>query len=123
MRGAGSLLALLIAAIAAGGLIVSFKPDQSQTTTEKNDGVPSAEAYVEDILGLRFKTAPVLVPVSKETWRARVDANLSAQFGPGGLARRSRALDLLGFRAICTWRAIEIARKFDFRGVERKSWD
>jgi len=98
MRGAGSLLALLIAAIAAGGLIVSFKPDQSQTTTEKNDGVPSAEAYVEDILGLRFKTAPVLVPVSKETWRARVDANLSAQFGPGGLARRSRALDLLGFR-------------------------
>ena len=98
MRGAGSLLALLIAAIAAGGLIVSFKSDQPQTTTEKNDGVPSAEAYVEDILGLRFKTAPVLVPVSKETWRARVDANLSAQFGPGGLARRSRALDLLGFR-------------------------
>ena len=98
MRGTGSLLILLIAAVAAGVLLVVFKPDQLPRTDTQNGAAPSAEAYVEEILRLRFKAAPVLLPVPRETWLARVDANLSAQFGPGGLARRSRALDLLGFR-------------------------
>ena len=98
MRGTGSLLILLIAAVAAGVLLVVFKPDQLPRTDTQNGEAPSAEAYVEEILRLRFKAAPVLLPVPRETWLARVDANLSAQFGPGGLARRSRALDLLGFR-------------------------
>ena len=98
MRGTGSLLILLIAAVAAGVLLVIFKPDQLPRTDTQNGEAPSAEGYVEEILRLRFKAAPVLLPVPRETWLARVDANLSAQFGPGGLARRSRALDLLGFR-------------------------
>ena len=98
MRGTGSLLILLIAAVAAGVLLVVFKPDQLPRTDTQNGEAPSAEGYVEEILRLRFKAAPVLLPVPRETWLARVDANLSAQFGPGGLARRSRALDLLGFR-------------------------
>ena len=98
MRGTGSLLILLIAAVAAGVLLFVFKPDQLPRTVTQNGEAPSAEGYVEEILRLRFKAAPVLLPVPRETWLARVDANLSAQFGPGGLARRSRALDLLGFR-------------------------
>ena len=83
MRVTGSLLILLTAAVAAGALLVVFKPDQLPRTDTQNGEAPSAEAYVEEILRLRFKAAPVLLPVSRETWLARVDANLSAQFGPG----------------------------------------
>ncbi|MDG2486810.1 MAG: hypothetical protein P8M65_03790 [Roseibacillus sp.] len=98
MKGTGSLLILTIAAITAGVLLVVFKPDQLPRSSGQDEDEPSAEAYVEEILRLRFKSPPVLLPVPAGTWLARVDANLSAQFGPGGLARRSRALDLMGFR-------------------------
>ena len=68
MRGTGSLLILLIAAVAAGVLLVVFKPDQLPRTDTQNGEAPSAEAYVEEILRLRFKAAPVLLPVPRETW-------------------------------------------------------
>lgn len=98
MRGTGSLLILTIAAIAAGALLVLFRPDQLPRTSKQDGEAPSAEAYVEEILRLRFKSPPVLLPVPRQEWLVRVDTHLSAQFGPGGLARRSRALDLIGFR-------------------------
>ena len=98
MKGTGSLLLLIMAAITAGVLLVVFKPDQLPRSSGQDEDEPSAESYVEEILRLRFKSPPVLLQVPKGAWLARVDANLSTQFGPGGLARRSRALDLIGFR-------------------------
>ncbi len=97
MRGARSLVSLLITAVAVGSLLVLFKPEQRPQGSGQSDKNQSPEAYVEETLGLRFKSAPVMIRVSKDVWLERVEEHLSAQFGPGGLARRSRALELIGF--------------------------
>ena len=97
MKGVGTLASLTGAATAAGTLLVLLKPDpQSAATKEQETGL-SIEAYVEDTLGLRFRTTPEIHRVAQEVSLSRIEENLAAQFGPGGLARRSRALELMGF--------------------------
>lgn len=97
MKGAGTLASLTGAAIVAGTLLALFKSDPQSAATEEQETGLSIEAYVEDTLGLRFKTTPEIHRVSQEIFLARIEENLAAQFGPGGLARRSRALELMGF--------------------------
>ena len=97
MKGTRSLVALLVAAIVAGVVLVSLKPDQSAQKGGNSEETPSPDVYVEETLGLQFSSTPIIQQVPREVWLDRVDANLSAQFGPGGLARRSRALELIGF--------------------------
>ncbi len=97
MKGAGTLASLTGAAIVAGTLLALFKSDRQSAATEEQETGLSIEAYVEDTLGLRFKTTPEIHRVSQEIFLARIEENLAAQFGPGGLARRSRALELMGF--------------------------
>lgn len=98
MKGVGTLASLTGAAAAAGTLLVLLRPDsqQSAATKEQETGL-SIEAYVEDTLGLRFKTTPEIHRVEPEVSLSRIEENIAAQFGPGGLARRSRALELMGF--------------------------
>ncbi len=97
LKGIGTLAALLAAATAAGLLLVVLRPDPRQSGPREQETGPSAEAYVEDTLGLRFKTIPEIVRVSPEAFLDRLNDNLASQFGAAGLARRSRALELLGF--------------------------
>ena len=64
MRGARSLVSLLITAVAVGSLLVLFKPEQRPQGSGQSDKNQSPEAYVEETLGLRFKSAPVMIRVS-----------------------------------------------------------
>ncbi len=97
MKGAATLASLLAAAIAAGLLLVLLGPDPPSNAATPEESTLSTESYVEETLGLRFKTVPEVRRVPMDLWLDRVSENLSAQFGPGGLARRSRALELIGF--------------------------
>ncbi|MCH2064133.1 MAG: hypothetical protein MK194_10460 [Roseibacillus sp.] len=97
MKGVGTLTSLIVAATAAGVLLVLLSPDPKAVETKDQETGLSTEAYVEDTLGLQFKTAPEIHRVSQEIFLAKIDENLAAQFGAGGLARRSRALELIGF--------------------------
>ena len=97
MKGAATLISLLIAAIAGGLLLALLRPDPPSKEASREQSGLSAESYVEETLGLRFKAAPEVRRVPMDIWLDRVRENLAAQFGPGGLARRSRALELMGF--------------------------
>jgi hypothetical protein len=96
MKGAGTLVSLVLVAVAAGILLVLNKPAEPASETTRDDRSPH-EAYVEETLGLSFLAAPMVRLVSSEVLIREVEENLDEQFGPGGLARRTRALDLLGF--------------------------
>ena len=97
MKGAATLISLLIAAIAGGVLLALLRPDPPSKEASREQSGLSAESYVEETLGLRFKAAPEVRRVPMDIWLDRVRENLASQFGPGGLARRSRALELMGF--------------------------
>ncbi len=96
MKGAGTLLLLVSLAVAAG-LVLYLKRDRNPAAEEPAAEGPAAERYVEKAIGLPFKVPPSIETVSQNLLLKEVEENLRAQFGPGGLARRARALELLGF--------------------------
>lgn len=101
MKGAGTLATLIGLAIAAGIVLVLTRHQDPGT------GIPEAarpphELYVESVIGLPFKAPPLIQPVSQEVLIAEIETTLDEQFGPGGLARRTRALELLGFDDFAT---------------------
>ncbi len=96
MKGAGTLASLVAAAVIAGLLLSLLK--QRRTGDQEKDAAPTGiQQYVEDTVGLRFKSAPEIRRVAREVLLGAVGDTLTAQFGPGGLERRARALELLGF--------------------------
>ncbi len=97
MKGVGTLASLIAAATATGILLVELRPDPRAAAAKEQEPGPSTETYVEDTLGLQFKTTPEILRVSQEIFLDKITENLASQFGSGGLARRSRALELIGF--------------------------
>ncbi len=97
MKGAGTLASLVAAAALAGLLLALLKPRPAE---EQEEGASPAgiEQYVEETVGLRFKTAPDVRRVTRDGFLISIEESLASHFGPGGLARRARALELLGFR-------------------------
>ncbi|MBJ06612.1 MAG: hypothetical protein CMO40_05755 [Verrucomicrobiaceae bacterium] len=97
MKGAATLATLVTAAFLAGILLVLLGPPNP---SDEGQPVPplGIEQVVEDTIGLRFTSAPEVHRVQKEVLRDRIEDSLTTQFGPGGLARRARALELLGFQ-------------------------
>lgn len=96
MKGAGTLASLIGVAILAGVLLVNIKP--APEAPPEGETRSALELYVEEILGLQFQRAPEIRLVDSMALRTEIQSSLEEQFGPSGLARRSRALELIGFR-------------------------
>ncbi len=95
MKGAGTLALLgFLAALSGIGLVLTRHSESPPGGS--GSGRSPHELYIEEAIGLRFKTPAVIQAVSQDFLIAEVEANLDGQFGPGGLARRTRAFELIG---------------------------
>jgi len=93
VKGAPLLLTLLGVAIFVGNVL--YLADRGGEQTAPANTTLSPAAFVAQQLDLPLGQPAPLQAVSPETLRHRIGANLDAHFGPGGLARRTRAYELL----------------------------
>jgi hypothetical protein len=101
MKDLGTLATLVVLALIAAIALVLTNPPEAEQDLPTPEG-PPLELYVESILGLPLKDPPIIQRVSQDVLLAEIEENLDEQFGPGGLARRARALELLGFEDLAS---------------------
>jgi hypothetical protein len=95
VKGAPLLATLVgLASVAGVGLYLN-KPDQPAATGPTKHGPLAPAAFVARNLELPPSEPSPFHSVTPDTLRDRIGANLDAHFGPGGLAHRTRAFELL----------------------------
>lgn len=94
MKGAPLLVTLLAAALVAGTSLYHRK-HQAKPPAEPSGTPDSPAAFVAGQLGIAPRDPSPLQTTSPDTLRDRIGTNLDARFGPGGLAHRTRAYELL----------------------------